>query len=76
MYFIVTLNDCKASSFNRNMCGMKTKTKQKCVKRVSPVLGHSYNAAWIQRIRVGHTKSVGIKCAMYDQHVGHGTRLY
>ena len=55
MYFIVTLNDRKASSFNRNMCGMKTKNKTKtnakkkiCVKIVSHVLGHSYNAAWIQ----------------------------
>ena len=34
------------------ICGMETKTKKqnkKVLKRVSPVLGHSYNTAWIQR---------------------------
>ena len=31
------------------ICGMETKKKKKVLKKVSPVLGHSYNTAWIQR---------------------------
>ena len=46
---MVTLNDYKASSIKVIKCGMKKK-KKKCVKRLSPVLGHSYNTAWIQRL--------------------------
>ena len=40
-----------------------------------PVLGHSYNAAWIQRLEefgwdlLRLKESPDIKCAMYDQHV-------
>ena len=45
-----------------------------CVTRFSPVLGHSYNAAWIHRLEefgwdLLLKESVGIKCAMYDHHV-------
>ena len=55
---MVTLNDYKASSIKvRNICGMKTKQKKnqdkttkKKVLKDSPVLGHSYNTAWIQRL--------------------------
>ena len=53
--YMVTLNDYKASSIKvGNICGMKTKQEKKCVTRllrVSPVLGHSYNTEWIQRIK-------------------------
>ena len=47
---------------------------QKCVKRVFPVLGHSYNAAWIQRLEefgwdLLLKELADIKGAMYDQHV-------
>ena len=43
---------------------------QKCVKRVFPVLGHSYNAAWIQRLEefgwdLLLKELADIKCAMY-----------
>ena len=46
----------------------------KCVKRVFPVLGHSYNVAWIQRLEEFEwdlllKESADIKCAMYDLHV-------
>ena len=76
MYSIVTLNDCKASSFNRNMCGMKTKQNKYVLKEfllflVIPTMLHGF-----KELGWDITKSVGIKCAMYDQHVGHGTRLY
>ena len=56
---MVTLNDYKASSVNvRNICGMKTKNKNKKTNKKkinvlqdwTPVLGHSYNTAWIQRL--------------------------
>ena len=48
--------------------------QQKCVKRVFPVFGHSYNAAWIQRLEefgwnLLLKESADMKCAMYDQHV-------
>ena len=55
MYFIHGhLEWLKASSVNvRNICGMKTKKqkqKQNVLKDWTPVLGHSYNTAWIQRL--------------------------
>ena len=73
---MVTLNDYKASSIKvRNICSMKT-TTTKSVKRVFPLLGHSYNAAWIHRLEEFEwdlllKESADIKCAMYDiyQHV-------
>ena len=44
------------------------------LKEFFPVLGHSYNAAWIQRLEefgwdLHLKKSPDIKCAMFDQHV-------
>ena len=51
--YMVTLNDYKASSIKvRNICGMKPPPKKggEVLKRFSPVLGHSYNTAWIQKL--------------------------
>ena len=73
MYFIATLNDCKASSSYKNMCGMKT--KKMCEKEFLLFLVIPCMDSKIRRIRVGHIKSVGIMCNV-DQHVGYGTRLY
>ena len=51
----------------------KQQQQQNVLKEFSPVFGHSYNAAWIQRLEFGWDlllkESVDIKCTMYDQHV-------
>ena len=44
------------------------------MRRVFPVLGHSYNAAGIQRLEefgwdLLLKESADMKCAVYDQHV-------
>ena len=81
--YMVTLNDYKASSVNvRNICGMKTKNKNKKQKKKNKCVTRLNSCSWsflqycmdskIRRIWVGFIllkESVGIKCAMYDQHV-------
>ena len=74
---MVTLRDYKASSIKaRNILAWKHHHQQQnCVKRVFPVPGHFYNAAWIQRLEefgwnLLLKESADMKwCAMCDQHV-------
>ena len=72
---MVTLNNYKASSIIEIYVAWKHHQQQQiCVKRVFPVLGNSYNAAWIQRLEefgwnLLLKESADMKCAMYDQHV-------
>ena len=71
---VTSLNDYKASRIKvRN--NMWHEKKKNVLKRLSPVLSHSYNTAWIQRLEefdwdlyFWKSQSTGIKCAMYDQH--------
>ena len=76
---MVTLNDYKASSIKLEIyVAWKHHQQQECVERVFLVLGHSYNAAWIQRLEeLGWNlllkESADMKCAMYDQHVEYYT---
>ena len=72
---MVTLNDYKASSIKVRYMWHENKTKEKNVLKDFPlflVIPKYYIDSKIRRIWVGLVllkESVGIKCAMCDQHV-------